>query len=48
MIPYNSEITNILKDEWGYNYGWGILAKKPLSKKNAEKLLSIILKKSGK
>lgn len=47
MIPFDPEVTNILIKEWGVYYGWGILAKRPLSKESSEKLIELITQKAG-
>lgn len=48
MIPFDSEIIGTLIDEWGLNYGWGIVAKRPMSEKSSKKLIEMIAKKGGK
>ena len=48
MIPFNDEITGILRKEWGYCYGWAIIAKRPMSKEASEKLIKIIAEKADK
>jgi hypothetical protein len=48
MIPFDSEIIGTLIDEWGLNYGWGIVAKRPMSEESSKKLIEKIAKKGGK
>ncbi len=47
MIPFNDEIIGTLMEEWGFNYGWGIVTKRAMSKETANRLISMISEKVG-
>ena len=40
-IPIKNNVLSILHSAWGKNYGWAIVAKRPLPDNQAKKLLSI-------
>lgn len=46
MIPFDDKIVGMLRKEWGQSYGWAIIAKRPLSRETAEKLIGMISAKA--